>query len=336
MNASSRRLFLAGSAMAGLSGVAGLPSVAAGQTNPPQPAAPAASPVVVMNSGEDSLSFLDPTTYREIERRPIGREPHHWALTPDRRELVIGNAVGNELVFLDAITGRTLRRIERFSNPYHLLFSPDGRFLVVAELRLDAVAVYRAADYQLLTRIRIPRMVSHIVISPDSRFAYLTVQQTGRLIEVDLEQLQHTWTMDVGPEPAGIILAADNRTLGVAIMGSDHLAMVDRLERRIVNRVRTGRGAHAFPQLFDEGTLFISNRVDNTVSQLDHRTLQVLRSFPIPGGPDCLALTPDRRELWITGRVNHHVMVMDVATGQLKHRIRVGRSPHGIYIAPHA
>jgi DNA-binding beta-propeller fold protein YncE len=62
----------------------------------------------------------------------------------------------------------------------------------------------------------------------------------------------------------------------------------------------------------------------------------VRRTIPIPGGPDCFALSPDKSELWITGRVNHQVMVMDVATGQLKHRIRVGRSPHGIYLPPFA
>jgi DNA-binding beta-propeller fold protein YncE len=289
---------------------------------------------VVMNSAEDSLSIIDIDKYTEIERRPAPREPHHWALSPSRSELVIGSSVANALTVLSTTTGQEIRRIDRFSNPYHLLFSPNGEFLVVAELRLDAISIYRAVDFALLKRIRVPRQCSHIVITPDSRFAYVTAQLTGRLVEVDLEALEITWNIEIGAEPAGVTLSANGITLAAAIMGGDYIALIDREQRKIVGRVRTGRGAHAFPQIYDADTLFISNRVENTISQLDIRTMAVRRTFPVPGGPDCLSLSPDKTELWITGRVSNQVMVIDLPSGQLKHRIRVGRSPHGIYLPP--
>ncbi len=50
----------------------------------------------VINSGEASISLVDVTTRTELRRIPVVREPHHMALTPDRRFLVVGDTVANE------------------------------------------------------------------------------------------------------------------------------------------------------------------------------------------------------------------------------------------------
>jgi len=76
--------------------------------------------------------------------------------------------------------------------------------------------------------------------------------------------------------------------------------------------------------------LYVSNRVAGTISTLDADTLALTGAMPAPGGPDDMALTPDGQELWVTGRWQASIDVIDRATGTLKTRIPVGRSPHGI------
>jgi YVTN family beta-propeller protein len=66
------------------------------------------------------------------------------------------------------------------------------------------------------------------------------------------------------------------------------------------------------------------------------KTLTVVETFAVPGGPDCMEVTADRRELWVTSRFRKQVSVIDLATSKLVRTIAVGNSPHGIYFQSRA
>ena len=48
-----------------------------------QPARP--RPIFVLNSLDASVSVIDPQRFVEVKRIPVGKEPHHLYLTPDRK-----------------------------------------------------------------------------------------------------------------------------------------------------------------------------------------------------------------------------------------------------------
>jgi YVTN family beta-propeller protein len=45
-------------------------------------------------------------------------------------------------------------------------------------------------------------------------------------------------------------------------------------------------------------------------------------------------VSADGSELWLSGRYNHVVYVVDTATGQVTHRIPVDAGPHGLCVWP--
>ena len=285
---------------------------------------------IVVNSGQASISIVDMATHVEIRRIAALREPHHVALSPDRRELLVGDTAGNEMLFLNPVTGEIDKRMT-MADPYQLGFTPDGKRLVVTGLARDQVDVYDAATMTLEKRFPVKSMPSHIAFSPDSTIAYVSLQTTGRVVALDLRHQSVAWTSDVGPTPAGM-LWLNGRVLS-AIMGSDYVAVLDPASGRVERRVVTGKGAH---QLFlspDGKTLWVNNRVAGTTMALDPKTLEVLRSYKVPGGPDDIDFAPDGK-LWITQRWKEKVAVMDPASGALQ-EIDVGRSPHGIFLTTH-
>ena len=282
---------------------------------------------IVLNSGDATLSVLDMARETELRRVPVLREPHHVALSPDGSELLVGDAGANEMLFLDPRTGDIRRRVP-MADPYHLAFSPNGKWLTVTGLARNQVDVYDAASMTLAKRFPLSSMPSHVAYAPDSSAAYVTLQGTNRLAAIDLRHQVVSWTAEVGATPAGVIWL--NNKLLVANMGSDHFAVVDPVDGRVEQRIHTGRGAH---QLFlspNRKTLWVNNRVDGTTVALDAATLAVVRSYRVPGGPDCIDFAPDGK-LWITQRFIQKVGVLDPATGALQ-SIPVGRSPHGIFL----
>jgi len=285
--------------------------------------------VYVLNSADPSIVKIDAKTGEEVRRIEGLREVHHLVLAPGGRELLIADSAGNEILFVEPATGNVLRR-ERISNPYHLDFTPDGRLLVIASLRRGQVDIYDADGPRLLERLRAGNKPSHIAFSPDSRFAFITIQGDGTVIAIDLQTRRIVWQAPVGPEPAGIIWHRDRLIVG--IMGRDHFAVLNPETQRVESTIRVGRGAHTVFASPDGKTLWATSRVQSRIAEIDPVSLEVRRIHEVPGGPDCIAFAPDGA-VWATLRWAGRIARLDPNTGEFS-TIRVGRSPHGIFVQP--
>jgi DNA-binding beta-propeller fold protein YncE len=287
--------------------------------------------VYVLNSTDPSIVKIDAKTGEEVRRIEGLREVHHLVLAPGGRELLIADSAGNEILFVEPATGNVLRR-ERISNPYHLDFTPDGRLLVIASLRRGQVDIYDADGLRLLERLRAGNKPSHIAFSPDSRLAFITIQGDGTVIAIDLQSRRIIWQAAVGPEPAGIIWHRGKLIVG--IMGRDHFAVLNPETRQVESTIRVGRGAHTIFLSPDGKTLWATSRVQSRIAEIDPNSLEVRRIHEVPGGPDCIAFAPDGA-VWATLRWAGRIARLDPNTGDVS-TIRVGRSPHGIFVQPRA
>lgn len=296
---------------------------------------------IVLNSGEDTYSLIDTDTYKEIGRKPVGREPHHLMLTPDKRDLLIGNAVGNDLVFVNPATGEVIKRLDQIADPYQLGFTPDRKWFVTAALRLDRVDVYDAKaigerKLALVHRIPIKTMPSHLAFAADSRRVFVTLQDAGEAAAIDIVDGKILWQTKIGPDTAGLWLNSKGDRLLIAVMGSDHLAVVDTRDGKVVDKVVTGKGTHQLYEDKGRGLLYVTARVDNTIAAVDTTTFKVTRVYKVGPGPDCMEIFRGGKELWYTARWAKRVEVLDLETGKVTKKIPVGRSPHGIHLHPDA
>jgi DNA-binding beta-propeller fold protein YncE len=292
-----------------------------------------ADQVIVLNSEEASYSILSRSMRSEVGRVPLGREPHHLIPTPDGKEVLIASTVTNELVALDSRTGERKRVVRNIVDPYQLGFSPDGKWFVTAAYRLDHVDIYRYdGDFKLVGRVFIDGMPSHLVFDEASKTVFVTLQQSARVVAFDLETQLIKWNAEVGKAPAGIVMLPGNKRLLVALTGEDAIVTVDPANGAVTGRLQTGRGAHNFWPKGDGRHWFLSNRVEGTVSLIDTQEMKVVSSLRVPGGPDCMDITPDGKELWVTQRFLRRIAIVDLATMKITGNIPVGKSPHGVFI----
>ena len=300
--------------------------------------AAAASVVVVLNSGEASVSLIDPATRKELKRFEVGKEPHHLMRTPDGHSLIVGNAVSNDLHFLDPTTGVVQRRMRNIPDPYQLGYSPDRKWFVTAALRLDRIDVYAVQgegptkSFLPVKQLKVPDAPSHLVFSADSQFVFATLQDSFEVVAVRLADQTVAWKLKVGDLPAGIWMTPDDRHLLVGVMGKDYVEVIDWRAQKSVRQIKTGKGAHNFRPLGDGRHVLVSNRVENTVSVIDMLTLEKKRDIKVPNGPDCMEVTADGKHLWVTQRWSKSVAVVDIVNGNVIETIAVGKSPHGIYL----
>ena len=157
---------------------------------------------------------------------------------------------------------------------------------------------------------------------------FVSLQGTGKLAALDLRGMTVRWTAEVGPAPAGVLW--HNGRVLVANMGADYVAVVDPATGHVERRIRTGKGAHQLFLAPGGKTIYVNNRIDGTSVVLDAASLNPIRTYKLPGGPDDIVFAPDGK-VWFTLRFVHKVAVLDPATGDFT-TIEVGRSPHGIFL----
>jgi len=291
--------------------------------------------VIVLNSGDGTVSVIDRATRKVVDNFPVGKEPHHLVPALKDDELVVANAASNDLVFLNPLTGEVKRRLPRISDPYQLGYSADGKWFVSVSLRLDRVDIYAMPDYTLKTRVPLAKTPSHVAFSNDSRFAYITMQDSDELAAIDLATHKEAWRIKIGKTPAGIWMSPQG-LLFIGIMGRDYVEVVDPVKRESVKKIVTGRGAHNVFPVGDGTRVLVSNRVDGTITPVDYKTMTAGKPIKVGRGVDCMEVSADGKEVWATVRWEAKVAVIDLTGAKPIEYIPVGRSPHGIYFKSHA
>lgn len=320
------------------------PTMAQNAGTDPAMASKPSRPIFVLNSQDANVSVLDPNTYTEVKRIAVGKEPHHLYLTPDEKSLLVANAVGDTLTFIDPATAQVQRTVTGIIDPYQLRFSPDMKWFVTLANRLNHVDIYRwqpdnsAEPLKLVKRIATGKTPSHQWIDSKSSVVYASMQDSNELVAVDLATQSIRWRVPTGKLPADVYLTADDKHLFVGLTGDAFVEVYDVSSgpAKLIKRIPTGEGAHAFRARGDKRHIFVSNRVANTVSVIDTQTMSVVSELPGPGGPDCMELMSDGKTLLLSSRWARKVTWIDVDKRQVLRQVNVGRSPHGIYTLDHA
>jgi YVTN family beta-propeller protein len=300
-------------------------------------------PIFVLNSLDADVSVIDPTTYAELSRIATGKEPHHLYLTPDEKSLMVANAGSNSLTLIDPKTAQVQRVIRNIADPYHLRFSPDMKWFITASNRLNHIDIYswNGNEPSLVKRINAPRTPSHLFIDSKSEMLYSSLQDSDELIAIHLPTQAVKWKISVGRMPADVFVTADDKRLLVGLTGSDSVEVYDisaagEAPPKLVTRIKTGAGAHAFRSKGDKRHVFVSNRVANTISLIDTQEMKSVESYPAPGGPDCMELSADGKLLKVTSRWAKKLTVIDLDAKKIVRQVNVGRSPHGVWTLDHA
>ena len=94
--------------------------------------------------------------------------------------------------------------------------------------------------------------------------------------------------------------------------------MLDARTLKVQRFLRTGMGTHSIYPDRTATRLFVANRDGGTVTVLDASTLRTLHTWRLPGGgsPDMGGVSADGRTLWLSGRYNSVVYVLDTSDRQ--------------------
>jgi len=308
--------------------------------------------VYVPNRTSNDVWVIDPATLKVIDKYKVGINPQHVVPSWDLKTLwVNNNAEGRpdgSVTPIDPLTGKPGKSIP-VDDPYNMYFTPDGSSAIVvaeAHKRLD----FRDPQTMALKfSIATPecRGINHADFSIDGRYAIFTCEYAKSVAKIDLVERKVAGYLKFskGGMPQDVRISPDGRIFYVADMKAEGVFVVDGDKLTEIGHIKTGIGTHGLYPSRDGTKLYVANRGvarvygppkgKGSVSVIDFATRKVETTWPIPGGgsPDMGNISIDGKQLWLSGRYDNCVYVIDTTTGDVK-SIPVKTEPHGLTVWP--
>ena len=290
--------------------------------------------IYVPNNDDNTVSEIDPRTFRVIRTVAVGTEPEHVTPSWDLKHLYVGDVYSNQLTELDPATGKVVRTLS-VPDPYNLYFTPDGKYAIDVAEGHDTLYLYDPTTWKVLASLHIPyRGPDHLDFSADGSYFLISTEYGGELVKVGVRPFKVLGAVQLGGSVVDVKIAPNGRVFFAANQQRNGVSVIDPTGMREIEFIPTGTGAHGFAMARDAIHLYVANRLAGTISVIDTRTRKVVRTWHVGNSPDMLQVSADGSELWASNRFDRSVSVIDTRTGAVLHVIAVGGHPHGLALFP--
>jgi len=310
--------------------------------------------VYVPNVKSNEVHVIDPATLTVIDRFKVGKNPQHVVPSWDLTTLwVTNNAEGRTdgtLTPIDPMTGKPGKDVV-VDDPYNMYFTPDGKSAVVVAEAMKRLDFRDPKTMALQGSLSAPKCggINHGDFSIDGRYLIMTCEYVGRLVKIDwrARRVLGYLTLPDGGIPQDIRVSPDGAVFYVADLKAGGVHLIDGDAFKGVGFIKTGVGTHGLYPSRDATKLYVSNRGfsriggkpgigQGSVSVIDFATRTIVATWPIPnaGSPDMGNVSVDGKQLWLSGRYDRVVYVIDTTNGEVVKTIPVGHEPHGLTVWP--
>jgi YVTN family beta-propeller protein len=310
--------------------------------------------VYVPNVKSHEVHVIDPVTMTVVDRYKVGRNPQHVVPSWDLKTLwVTNNAEGRTdgtLTPIDPMTGKPGNEIA-VDDPYNMYFTPDGKSAVVVAEAMKRLDFRDPKTLALQGSVSAPKCggINHGDYSIDGKYLIMTCEYASRMVKIDWRAravLGYLTLPDRGI-PQDVRVSPDGSTFYVADLRAGGVHLIEGAAFKLTGFIKTGVGTHGLYPSRDGTKLYVTNRGfsqiggkpgvgKGSVSVIDFAAQKVVATWTLPGAgsPDMGNLSIDGKHLWLSGRYDRVVYVIDTTTGEVIKTIPVGHEPHGLTVWP--
>jgi len=306
--------------------------------------------IYVPNSLSNTVTEINPHTYKIIRTFGVGGQPNHITPSWDGSVLWVNNTDGYSLTPISPKTGKPGRPVP-VADPYNLYFTPDGRNAMVMAEALGRIDFRNPRTMRLRYSMPVPCAgVNHMDFTADGRYAVASCEFSAKLLWINIRERKVERTLTLGKPmslpmtppgpgysmPQDVRLSPNGKIFYVADMAANGIWLINAHRFRVIRFMHTGAGTHGFIVSRNGKYLYISNRFGGSISVLDFATNKLVHKWWIPGGgsPDMGGVSPNGKVMWWSGRYNDVVYAMSTVNGRLLAKIPVGSGPHGVCVFP--
>jgi YVTN family beta-propeller protein len=257
--------------------------------------------------------------------------------------LLVLNKEDNALAIVDPVAGKVVGRVPTGEAPHEVAASADGKLAFVANYGArdpgSTISVIDLESQKELRRVDLsPLRRPHGITFADGK-VYFTAEINKLIARYDPASNQIDWLLGTGQNGTHMVLLSKDRNhIFTANIGSDSITALDRVSGPLgwsETVIPVGKGPEGIDLSPDEKELWAAHSRDGGVSIIDLAGKKVTQTLDVrTKRSNRLKFTPDGKRVMISDLEAGDLVVLDVPSRKEIKRIKLGRNPEGILIAP--
>jgi YVTN family beta-propeller protein len=299
--------------------------------------------LLVVNSGENTIAFVDPEHPEAIKKITTRKHPQDIAISRDGSlayvaEMGTMEAPGNTVAMIDLRSRQVVKRFSlgRATLPHLLALSRDERTFwaacapenAIVELDTHSGAVRKMWDTQ--------QKGSYLfVATPDEKKLYVANFDAGTVSVISRPD-GSVRTLAIGGQPIGIDVSPDGAEVWVSDQSST-ISVIDTATDRITQTFPAGGDGPARVKFTPNGTqVWITQSRSNELVIFAAAQRRVIRRIPTGRFSKGLLILPDGQHGFVSAMDDNEVVEVDVVAGRVLERMRTGKAPEGLAWISHS
>lgn len=194
------------------------------------------------------------------------------------------------------------------AGPDRLLLTLPGQGLVV---------VVDMGSFKVLHRIEVGGAPRRLVVTPDEKRAFVAIDDSSRLVMIDLEHARVARTVDIGEGLHGLTLALAGQRVVATSTTAGQVTVLDAQTAEPLARHKVTGTPLAVTASALSGRVYVARVHEDSLATLDARSGE--RRSDIPFGPRVTALRADPSGRWVLGidGPGNKALILDAARDRL-------------------
>lgn len=262
-----------------------------------------------------------------------------WCLAA---ELLVLNKSDATLAFMDPDSGKTSATVPTGDGPHEIEVSADGKLAFVtnygAKVAGNSLTVVDTATRKEVKRVDLGELRRPHGLSIANGRAYFSAEEAKKIGSYDPATQRVDWTFETAQDGTHMVLASrDGATLFTTNMGSNSVSRIARQPNGEWTQtlITVGAGPEALDLTPDGRALWTAHTRDGGISVIDTATAKVLHTIDAKTQrSNRLKFTTDGKLVLVSDLGAGELLVLDAATRAERTRVKLGRAPTGILVAP--
>lgn len=217
-----------------------------GVTDPEQLAVSADGKRIYVASEDAGRAIvLDAKNGKRLAELDVGGEPEGTTLSPDGRYIYMTSEADHVVSVIDTSSDRVVGKVQVGLRPRSIAFSHDGRRAYVSGEGDGTITVIDTTARAALQTFHFENKAARpmgLVVALDDQHLFVTTGRGGTLARIDLQPMQLSGELAVGPRPWGIAISPEGAILATANGPSNDITLIDAKQFAVIKKVAVGKG----------------------------------------------------------------------------------------------
>lgn len=199
---------------------------------------------VEIHAAEDWDHIEKAKGWRLLAKIPTGKDPNHFAFSPDGHFMYVSNEYSHQLSVIDLLERKLARQVDTGRRPVDVSLAPGGKVLFVAIYGEGRVTAYDTESFKEIERIPTGAGAHGMAMSVDGKTLFVSNRDASTVSVINVASRKVTQSYKVPQGPDMMEVTPGGRELWVTSRYGANVNVLDLPSGKITRRIQSGAAPH--------------------------------------------------------------------------------------------